>query len=256
MQRAAFAAVGLDAFYEAIDVPPDRLATELNRLHRAGYSGLNLTAPLKEQALRHLIGATPEAERLRAVNTLVRREQGWYGDATDGAGFAAWAREAALPLTGASVALLGSGGAARAVAPYLGDLGARSVVVVARDLRRAVAVAEDQLRGVSRTKWSARQLSSGPHAEGFTLLVRALSPGELQPDEAPWWATLATGATVVDLNYGPLANASRARAAKKGLRFEDGRGMLLHQGAQAFERWTGRRAPVEAMRRALAEAVA
>ncbi|HSQ61154.1 MAG TPA: hypothetical protein VLT84_12125, partial [Acidobacteriota bacterium] len=85
--------------------------------------------------------------------------------------------------------------------------------------------------------------------------VRALSVPEPVAGEDLWWGGIAPGGMVVDLNYGPRAEPSRRRAASLGLRFEDGRGMLLHQGALAFAYWTGRAAPLDAMRRALERAL-
>jgi len=254
MQRAAFAAAGIEASYEAFDIAPDALAETLRALYREGFAGLNVTAPLKERAWPHLAGATPEATRVRSVNTLIRREDGWLGDATDGAGFAAWADEAALSLRGARVAILGAGGTARAIAPYVTGLGAASLVIAARDARRAVALAASAASGGPESPWKVRALSDAPGEGTITLLIRAISAGGEVSDESPWWRAVAPGGTVVDLNYGALAAESRARAAALGLRFEDGRGMLVHQGALAFARWTGRRAPLAPMRRALEEA--
>ncbi len=256
MQRAAFTAEAIAATYELFDVAPDALATTLAALHREGYAGLNLTAPLKERAWPHLADATPEAERLRSVNTLIRCDAGWRGDVTDGAGFAAWAREAAVPFRGAAVALLGSGGAARAIAAYMGSLGAAAVVVGARHVGRAEALVGAVAGGGAGTEWGARLLSDGRPGRTITVLVRALSTGAFQPEESAWWDAVAPGGMVIDLNYGSLAAATRARAAASGIRFDDGRGMLLHQGALAFERWTGRKPPLEAMRRALEAATA
>ena len=104
MQAAAFAAAGLDAVYEAIEVEPGALGDALARLHRRGYAGLNLTAPHKERALRFAASVTPEAARLGSVNTLKRDAGGWAAHATDGLGFESWAREAPLPLREARVA--------------------------------------------------------------------------------------------------------------------------------------------------------
>ena len=257
MQNAAFQAAGLDARYEAREVPPAELESTLATLHAQGYVGLNLTAPLKEIVWPHLCGATKEAEALRSVNTLKRVDGGWEGHATDGLGFAAWAREVDLREARGRVLLIGAGGAARAVAPYLARLGASTVTVVARDASRAAAVTALGERQNGGTGWSAQALEgfSGAEEGPFNLLVRALTIPALVAGEAGWWSGLAPDAVVVDLNYGSRAEPIRRVASSANLRHADGLGMLLHQGALSFSYWTGRDAPLDAMRRALEEAV-
>ncbi len=256
LQHAAFAAVGMAAVYEAREVTAEELGPALHALHDEGFAGLNLTAPHKEAVWPLLARATPEAELLRSVNTLKRSDAGWEGHATDGLGFAAWARELDLPVAGARVILLGSGGAAHAVAPYLAALGAAAVTVAARDASRAASVTARGDRRNGGTAWSASSLDSVVQEGGFDLLVRALSTTGLADGEAAWWGRLAAGAPVIDLNYGPRAAEIRHAAKAAGHPFEDGIGMLLHQGALSFTYWTDRAAPLEEMRRALAKAVA
>ena len=256
MQRAAFGALGLAATYETRDVAPADLGDALAALHGEGFEGLNLTAPLKEVVWPLLSGATPEAESLRAVNTLKRAAQGWEGHATDGLGFAAWAREIALVPAGARVLLLGAGGAARAAAPYLAVLGASAVTVVARSASRAAAVTTIGERRNGGTAWSAMALEDEPDEGPFDLLVRALSIPDLAPGEEAWWKRVAGGARLFDMNYGARCAAVRRAAGAAGFRHADGLGMLLHQGALSFTYWTGREAPIEAMRRALESAAA
>lgn len=256
MQRAAFAAAGVTAVYEAREVTAEELGPALRALHIEGFAGLNVTAPHKEAVWPLLARATPEAELLRSVNTLKRLDAGWEGHATDGLGFAAWAREMKFPFAGARVILLGSGGAAHAVAPYLASLGAAAVTVAARDASRAASVTARGERRNGGTAWSASSLDSVADGDGFDLLVRALSTTGLADGEVAWWRRLAAGAPVIDLNYGSRAAEIRHAAKAAGHPFEDGMGMLLHQGALSFTYWTERAAPLEEMRRALARAVA
>ncbi len=254
LQHAAFAAAGIAARYEARELAAEDLRAALPALHAEGFAGLNLTAPLKEAVWPLLARATPEAEMLRSVNTLKRIEGGWEGHATDGLGFLAWARELRLPLSGARVLLLGSGGAARAVAPYLAALGASAVTVAARDSSRAASVTAFGERRNGGTAWNAAPLDATAEDGEFDLLVRALSVSEFAAGEAGWWRRLTDAASVIDLNYGERASAARRAAKESGRPFEDGLGMLLHQGALSFTYWTGREAPLEAMRRALSRA--
>ena len=97
----------------------------------------------------------------------------------------------------------------------------------------------------------AAALEDAPPSGGWSLLVRLLSISEIDPGEARWWDGLAPGAVVLEGNYTERAAGARARAAAGGHRFEDGLGLLLHQGARSFTFWTGQNAPIEVMRKAL-----
>lgn len=254
MLNAAFLAAGLDAAYVAFDVTPENLAPALDGLHRAGAAGLNVTLPHKEAAVRACARLTDAARSARVVNTLKREEDGWHGHATDGEGFRTWLSELGVVVRGARVLLLGAGGAAASIAPVLAGLGAGRLCVVSRNGGRAQSlVAGLRLAGAAGVELSARPLGEAvPEQEPrFDLLIRALSAESVAGPEAAWWAALAPGAPVLDLNYGARADEPRERARRDGRRFEDGLGLLLHQGALSYEFWTGERAPLPAMRAAL-----
>ncbi len=255
MQNAALHASGVNGVYVALDVAPDRLAPALEGLHAAGVAGLNITLPHKEAAARLCARLTPEAERASAANTLRRDPEGWLGHATDGLGFRRWIAECGIAVAGRRVLLLGSGGATRSLAPEIEALGAAALAVVSRNGGHAQAlIARLRLAGAGGAALAARSLEDERAARGsepFDLLVRALSSEAVGAPEALWWGALAPGGVVLDLNYGERAGASRERALRGGRRFEDGLGLLLHQGAASFEFWTGARAPIEAMRKAL-----
>lgn len=255
MQNAAFRAAGVDAAYIALDVSPERLAEVLEGLHATGLSGLNLTAPHKEAAWALVLGSTEEAARSRAVNTLRREKSGWFGHATDGLGFAAWVRALDISLRGARVLLLGAGGAARSIAPVLASLEPASVCIVSRDGGRARTVA-DGLRAIARPSMEVTDAAIAEQAEPgkrhpWDFMVRALSSTSVDAVESAWWARLDPKAPILDLNYGARAVKTRERATAGGHRFEDGLGMLLHQGALSYEFWIGEPAPLDAMRTAL-----
>jgi len=255
MQNAAFRAAEIDAAYVALDVPPERLTEVLRELHAAGFSGLNLTAPHKEAAWALVQDASDEAKRSRAVNTLRREESGWAGHATDGPGFAAWIAWLGIAVRDSRVLLVGAGGAARSIAPYLASLEPAAIGVVSRDGGRARAVA-DGLRRSGRpsmevTAAALAETNEKERGRRWDLLVRALSSTSVDALEAPWWESLDPKARILDLNYGARALGTRERAAAGKRRFEDGLGMLLHQGALSYEYWTGKPAPLDAMRAAL-----
>ncbi len=259
IQNAAFEAAGKDAAYVALEVRPGRLGEALRGLHAAGVLGLNLTTPHKEAVGPFLSGRTAEAERAGAANTLRWVEEGWLGHATDGPGFADWVRALGIALRGGRVLVLGAGGAARSIAPVLPMLGAASVGMVSRDGGRARAAAA-RLReyGGESLEISAAALGDTAAAEEhgrWDLLVRALASDTIGTAERSWWRRLSAAAPVLELNYGPRAAGAREVSSAAGRRFEDGLGLLLHQGAHSFTFWTGEPAPVDAMRAAIGAGV-
>ncbi|MGE5180237.1 MAG: shikimate dehydrogenase family protein [Bacteroidota bacterium] len=252
MQNAAFRAAGKNAAYVALDVPRPRLAEALAGLHAAGFRGLNVTLPHKEEALRLSHSATPAARAAGAANTLRRGRDGWEAEATDGGGFLAWMEELGLRAEGARVLLLGAGGAARAIAAALAAGGAASIRIVNRHEERATAVAEAAAAvaaGATRVDTGSWERAD-PEAK-FDFLVRALSVEAVSAEERRWWDAVAPGSCVLDLNYGARARAAREEAGRAGLRFEDGLALLVEQGALSYEFWTGERAPRAAMQEAL-----
>src|SRR5579884_1371000 len=241
MHNAAFAAAGLPHLYLRYRVGVRALPAALAEARRLGMGGLNLTVPLKEAALPLLDALTPEAARIGAVNTIVARGRRLVGDNTDARGFLR-ALRGRVRLRGARAVVIGAGGAARAVGAALVAGGARAVVVANRTVARGEALA-------------ARLAALGcPEARAAPLVVNTTSAGlaggglGLRPTTSP------PGCLFVDLVYGTRPTPFLAAAARAGRPIADGTRMLLHQGALAFEAWTGRRAPLGAMARALARA--
>jgi shikimate dehydrogenase len=258
MHQAAFAAAGLNAVYLPWAVAPDRLAAAVQGLHAMeNLLGVNVTVPHKEAIVPLLEGLTPEAEAVGAVNTLLAREGKLLGDNTDGAGFLAALREdLGCEARGLSAAILGAGGAARAVAMSLARAGARRLVLLNRNVDRAKRLAElvaaRHPAGCQVTAQPLHPIWRIPEVAEIRLLVNTTSVG-LQSSDPPLfdYASLSAPIVVCDLIYNPpetpLLRAARAQGCQAG----NGLPMLLYQGALAFERWTGKSAPVQAMREAL-----
>jgi shikimate dehydrogenase len=245
MHNAAFAALGLNWAYVAFPVHPDRAGAAIAGLAAAGCAGLNATIPHKGAALRAASSVSDAAAAIGAANTLVPDgEGGFRADNTDAAGFlAALDEQAPLDLAGADVLVIGGGGAARAVVFALRGRGAR-VRVANRTAARAAELGEP-VPFVPE----ALDLVAGQAA----LVVNATSlglRGDALPPELPV-ASLGPGQVAADVVYRPSGTAWLGAAAARGARTVDGLGMLLHQGAAAFSQWTGREAPVAAMRAAL-----
>lgn len=261
MHDAAFAAAGIDARYEAWDVPPERLASSLERLRGDGFLGANVTVPHKRAVLDHVDEVTDEARAIGAVNTLRSDGGRLRGDNTDAIGFASALREAGLDPAGRTIVLLGAGGAARAVAHALLRGGARSIRI--RNRTRATAEALTRATGDdARVRVFA---ADDPEAHrGAEWWINATSVGMAREgdvrDESPVareaFAASADATAAIDLVYRPRRTRFLREAREAGLRTVDGVGMLVHQGAASFRAWTGRAAPVDVMREAVGAALA
>lgn len=245
MHNAAFAALGLNWAYLAFPVAPGRVGAVVEGLAAAGCAGLNVTIPHKQEVMTACTAVSPAAAAIGAANTLIPDGDGGFrADNTDAEGFIRAIDEAApLDLEGARVLVLGAGGASRAVVYALRARGAHPVIAN-RTPERAEALGDAipfEPRAIARA------------AQDAVLVVNATSLGmgsEAVPTELPL-DCLGSAHVVNDLVYRPGGTPWLRAAAARGARTVDGLGMLLHQGAAAFERWTAVAAPVDAMRRAL-----
>lgn len=255
MHAAALGEAGLTGWeYLARPVPPRQLAEAAARLRAPDCAGANVTVPHKQTILPLLDGLTPVAAAIGAVNTIVKREGRLLGHNTDSAGFLAdlYAHDVALGRRPALV--LGAGGAARAVVAACAGVGAR-VRVLAR--RRAQAEQLSDLAPVELFDWTP--LGFLQASDGVALIANTTPLGMTgqTAGESPWLAgtPFPPDAFVYDLVYNPPETQLVLETRAKGLRAATGLGMLVEQGALAFEQWTGRAAPRAAMRRAAEQAL-
>lgn len=252
MHNAAFEALGLDWVYVALEVAPGDVADALAGVRALGLAGLSVTMPHKSAALEAVDEATPAAVAVGAVNTVVRLDRGrLLGDNTDGAGFLASLADEGFDAAGRACLVVGGGGAARAVVHALAGAGASDVVVVNRSPERAEETAA--LAGASG------RVGTAADASAADLVVNATSLGLAGPDAGvlpidP--AHVRPGQLVVDVVPNPAVTAFMQAAAARGARVAGGLGMLVHQGALAFELWTGLPAPLDVMRAAARRALA
>jgi shikimate dehydrogenase len=257
MHNAALRALGLPGVYVPIAVLPDRLGSAVSAARVLGVSGFNLTLPHKSAIIPLLAAVEASARAIGAVNTVVRDGDDWIGANTDAAGLVRSLWEAGVEPRGRSVVVLGAGGAARAAVVGLAEAGASSITIAARRLASA-RVLVDELGphcGAASLCASDFEAGLGRALGDCTLLIQATS-ATLGPHAGDFAAglpleALPPGAAVCDLVYQPLETAVLARARAMGLHCVDGLGMLLHQGALAFERWTSVAPPIEVMRNAL-----
>ncbi len=248
MHNAAFRACALNWAYVAFPVAPGTVAVAVRGLAAAGCSGLNVTIPHKHEVIDACSSVTDAVRSIGAANTLVPDGTGGFvAHNTDAAGFIRAIDETApVDLAGETVLLLGAGGAARAVGHALTERGARVVVA-----NRTRARAEELGEAIDFSPASIRDA-----LDECRLVVNSTSLGLGRadvPSELPLEG-LGPDHVVNDLVYRPGGTPWLAAAAERGARTVDGLGMLLHQGAVAFELWTGTPAPVEVMRAALTSA--
>lgn len=243
MHNAAFSALDIDARYVAIRCEAEDVTAIARSLARAGGGG-NVTVPHKLSVLGALDHASDAVQRTGACNTFWAEEGRVCGDNTDVAGIHAAVHELSGSIAGARVLVLGAGGAARAACLALLEAGAARIDVLNRSASNAqqlVAAFGDERLHLARA------------LETADLLVHATPLGLHAGDAMPIAEHhLKSFGAVLDLVYGthatPLVHAARAA----GIPAADGTTMLLTQAAAAFERWTGKTAPLEVMRAALA----
>ena len=251
MHNAAFDALGLNWRYVPLPVMPGRVKVAVRGLAALGFRGANVTVPHKQAVMPALNIVTSNVRVLGAVNTLVvgRRADGMPvigGYNTDAQGFVGALRQGGFePEEGESAVVVGAGGAARAVVFGLLWSGVGEIAVLNRTPERARALVSDL---GSRHEWSAllRALPLTPETliettRAADLLVNATTvgmwphvDGSVWPDTVP----IPSHLTVFDLVYSPLETRLLRQARKSGARAIDGLGMLVRQGALAFDLWT------------------
>ena len=235
MHNAAFAALDMDWTYELLDVPRDALKSAVAALKAEDVAGANVTIPHKQAVMDQLDLIAPEALRARAVNTIVNEDGRLAGFNTDIAAIRMAVDDVGLDPAGATAVILGTGGAARAT---------------------AVAMEGSHITFVSRNPhfsdvpgkvigWDDASLPRLTRAAD--VLVNATPLG--RRDEMPLRpAALPKDGAVIDLVYVTGGTPLVRKARSLGLRAVDGWEVLLAQGAQSFLMWTGRGAPLDAMR--------
>lgn len=243
MQNAALAAVGLaDWRYQLLPVPPELFTETVAALPRAGFRGANVTLPHKQAALALADDPTPRARAIGAANTLIFGDDGAIeADNTD-----APALVSSLPFAPArrTALVLGAGGSARAAVWALLDAGAADVRVWNRTAARARELCSElggtPVELIEPADLLVNCTSIGLRAGDLTFKALPLSADDLDHYHC-----------VVDLVYResetPLAQAARERE----IAVVDGLALLLGQGALSFELFTGRTAPIDAMRAGL-----
>ena len=259
MHNAAFAKLGLNWAYVPLPVQPEYLQSALKGLAALNFIGVNVTIPHKQAVMRQMDELSHTARVTGAVNTVHFKDGKFFGYNTDALGFLNSLQEADCYPKGVRAAVLGAGGSARSVVYALARGEADSVVVLNRTAERAAFLVEDLTSSFPGRALTFRPLTSDALAalDGqLDLIVNTTSVG-MYPhgDACPWPDDVPMPAQTVyyDLVYNPLETIFLARARAAGAITVDGLGMLVHQGAVAFEKWTGQVPPTDVMRQACLE---
>ena len=252
LHRHWLSTYGLRGYYIPMDLAYEDLENVLRMMPKMGFVGANVTIPYKEKVLELADQITDRATLIGAANTLIFRKDGRViADNTDGFGFLENIRQNVPdwdPTVGPA-AVLGAGGAARAVVAALSEVGVPEIILSNRTRVRADRLKQDFGKRVRVVDW----VQAGNILEDAALVVNTTSLGMVgKPELRVPLDGLQKGAVVSDLVYAPLKTQLLLRAEEAGCRVVDGLGMLLHQAVPGFERWFGIRPAVDAATRAAA----
>jgi len=236
---------GILGHYIPMDISTDNLETVLRTLPTMGFVGVNITIPHKEKVMEIADLVTDRAILIGAANTLIFRKDGKiHADNTDGYGFLENLKAGAPrwdPSSGPA-AILGAGGAARAVISSLLEAGVPEILLSNRTRVRAEVLQKAFGSRVQVFDW----VQAGNMIDDAALLVNTTSLGMIgKPELRVPLDGLRASTVVTDLVYAPLKTRMLATAENAGCVTVDGLGMLLHQAVPAFERWFGRRPEVD-----------
>ncbi|HEU0237471.1 MAG TPA: hypothetical protein VFR14_13615 [Candidatus Limnocylindrales bacterium] len=246
MHNAAFAAAGIDARYELLELDPTEVDAFVGAARGPDWLGLGVTAPYKQRVALLCDEVEDDARVIGAVNNVVRRADATLlGFNSDAPGFRAGVELAmGRSLAGTNVVVAGAGGAAHAVVFACLSAGANHVLVGNRTGETASVLAErfGSVGSVGSGRVNAAILGDATFRAALAsadLAVNATTVGMIDPGATIDVALLPDGATVFDLVYVPAETALLAAARARGLRTANGSEMLIAQAAIAFERWTG-----------------
>jgi len=261
MHNAAFKYLGLNWAYVAFAVPPDMMAQAIQGMRGLQIRGLNVTIPHKGAIVEYLDEVSETAQILDTVNAITNVDGHLTGYNTDGQGFLRSLEEADEEIPDKQVTIIGAGGAARAVALALAGADAARLTIINRTAERAMRLAGLIKQYSVLPTVTALGLDAAEAGEAVStadVVVDCTAVGmyphaDVPPVVPAKW--LRRQQLVCDLTYNPRETVLLQAARQVGARTVDGTGMLVHQGAIAFERWTGQEAPVSIMRQALLEAL-
>ena len=252
-QQAAFDYYSLPVRYQAWPTRPEELGENVKGLRSEYYLGANVTIPHKERVIVHIDDIDPWAGEIGAVNTIVRANDRLLGYNTDTDGFIRSLKEFSdFEPKGKKILILGAGGAARAAVFGLVKENVAALTIANRTIGRALVLAHDINARISNVR--AISLDKGPLLQASTeadLIVNSTSlgmkHGSTERTSPMGSGFIPSNALVLDMVYNPAETPLLRQARNAGAVTIGGLPMLIYQGAAAFELWTGREAPIQAM---------
>ena len=253
MHNAAFSTLKINAEYRLFEIKPEDLKEFFGSLKEKNIWGLNVTIPHKEKVIPFLDSLSDEARLIGAVNTIRVSANALEGFNTDGEGFLRHlTEELGFSPRGKIIAVIGAGGAARAISVYLIKALPKKMSVYDIDKNKTSVLVEHLKNNFKNIEFIAADSIPGLNIKDCDLLVNATPIGMIETDPC-----LVDGKfmhkniLVYDLIYNPKETRLLAQAKKVGAKISNGLGMLLYQGMLSFEIWTGQKAPKEVMQKAL-----
>jgi shikimate dehydrogenase len=255
MMEQAFAAAGLEDWkYLTCEVPPEKLADAMAGIRALGFKGANFTIPHKVAAIQYLDSLSPAAQLAGAVNCVNRVGGNLHGDNADGKGFYQSLRESCDP-AGLNVAIIGAGGAARAIAVELALAGVNEIAIVNRSSERGQSLVDMLLAKTNAKAQFVPLTGNYTVADDTAIFINATSIG-LGNESARVPVdvqSLRPELIVADVVFNPPQTWLIRTAAERNCRTIDGLGMLVNQAVICFKIWTGRDPDAAVMREALEE---
>lgn len=260
MHNLAFKNRGIDARYLAFDVQPEHLLTSIEAIRSLGLLGVNLSMPHKQNVLPLLDELSTGAQLIGAVNTIVNHQGKLIGHNTDGTGFMRSLEELDLDIRGKEITILGAGGAATAIICQAALDGVQTINIISRKSANFAKMAQKikeiekltscQLRLIEATDKGAITEACGRSC----LLINGtnVGMGELE-GQIPMIeiSDLRADLAVSDIIYHPAETQLLRESKKIGAKTMNGLGMLIYQGAVAFELWTNETMPIDLVKTAL-----
>ncbi len=260
MHNAAFKHLKLPYTYSKIKIASAQLKAFFKKLKHSNFQGLNITVPHKEAILPFIDSLSPPAKLIGAVNTLLIQDGQIQGYNTDGQGYVeSLKKEKRWNPRNKKIVILGAGGAARAILVALCLAGAKKISIANRNALKAARFAQEFQKKFKKTKINSLPLQKENLRKVFeeTELLLNTTSGGMHGNKLPPLPleTLPKNCLVSDIVYRPPLTPLLKKAKRLKLKTHAGLGMLLYQGALSFELWTGKKAPLKIMRRALKKAL-
>ena len=263
IQEAAFKSVGLEGTYEVLETEQEDLVTIIKYLRSNGFQGFNVTIPLKVPITLFLSGVDNVANVAGSANTIkIQPDMSMIGYNTDVYGFVeAIPEDFREEIQGKEVAILGNGGAARAVGVGLAILKASKIDFYARNILNAKEMVDALRVNFPNTEMNCKQIEGLKDISKYKILVNTTPIGMrskamgISPIDEEVVKTMNKDSIIYDIVYNPLNTELIKLAKKHGIQTIQGLDMLIYQGAKAFEIWTGKKPDTLKMKIAALEAM-